>query len=170
MNRHVLLQYDKKWESDRGFVFYDYKQPEIFPNELRGTFDMVVVDPPFITEEVWALYATTTKLLMKDGVNIDGSPKGKMILTTLFENATMLKRILNARPTVSKILILQHFNESHYLSLLFPVQENVSMSKCCSIIWQICGESLITVFSSTFTGIPTQHSQSCVPIQPVHKL
>ena len=131
---------------------------------------MVVVDPPFITEEVWALYATTTKLLMKDGVNIDGSPKGKMILTTLFENATMLKRILNARPTVSKILILQHFNESHYLSLLFPVQENVSMSKCCSIIRQICGESLITVFSSTFTGIPTQHSQSCVPIQPVHKL
>lgn len=69
---------------------------------------MVVVDPPFITEEVWALYARTTKMLMKEGVNADGSPKGKMILTTLFENAAMLKRILDAKPTVSHSAIFQY--------------------------------------------------------------
>ena len=158
----MLQQYDKKWETDRGFVFYDYKQPEIFPEALRGTFDMVVVDPPFITEEVWALYATTTKLLIKDGVNVDGSPKGKMILTTLFENAGMLKRILNARPTVSKTSILQHLNGSNILilSTISNLFHHFSDRR----------KNLITVFLSTLTGIPTQHSQSCLPIQPIHKL
>lgn len=61
---------------------------------------MVVVDPPFITEAVWEMYAATTKLLLKTGTNDDGSPCGKVILTTLFENAEFLQRMLGAKPTV----------------------------------------------------------------------
>ena len=100
---HILRhpQFDKKWSSDRGFVHYDYKQPEIFPSELKGTFDMVVVDPPFITHAVWESYAVTVNLLLKSGTNADGSPKGKIILTTLQENADHLYSILKAKPTVS---------------------------------------------------------------------
>ena len=62
---------------------------------------MVVVDPPFITHAVWESYAITVKLLLKSGTNADGSPKGKVILTTLQENADHLYSILRAKPTVS---------------------------------------------------------------------
>ena len=96
-----MWQYDKKWEADRGFVFYDYKQPEEVPEALKGVFDLIVVDPPFITEEVWTMYTTTIRLLLKEGVNDENVPHGKMILTTLYENAEMMERLLGAKTTVS---------------------------------------------------------------------
>ena len=43
---------DTKWAKDPGFVLYDFTRPEDIPQDVRGTFDMVVADPPFITEEV----------------------------------------------------------------------------------------------------------------------
>lgn len=61
---------------------------------------MVVVDPPFITHEVWKQYAITSKLLLKQGSAEDGSPLGKCILTTVLENADLLKEILGAKATV----------------------------------------------------------------------
>ena len=98
-SKAYVFDYDKKWESDRGFVFYDFHQPESFPPSLLGTFDLVVVDPPFITHEVWEQYAITSKLLMKKGTAADGSPAGKVILTTVLENAPLLKTLLDATPT-----------------------------------------------------------------------
>lgn len=35
------------------------------PQSHQHTFDYIVVDPPFITEDVWKKYATTIKLLLK---------------------------------------------------------------------------------------------------------
>jgi hypothetical protein len=58
-------QFDKKWESDRGFVFYDFNDSENVPAELKGTFDLLVIDPPFITHEVWTKYAETSRVLCK---------------------------------------------------------------------------------------------------------
>ena len=71
----IVLDFDKQWESDPGFVFYDYNAPENIPERLRGTFEGVLIDPPFITTEVWEKYAKTAKLLLKDG--------GKIICTTI---------------------------------------------------------------------------------------
>jgi 16S rRNA G966 N2-methylase RsmD len=34
-------------------VFYDFNKPEDIPQELKNSFDMIVIDPPFITREVW---------------------------------------------------------------------------------------------------------------------
>ena len=68
---------------------------------------MVVVDPPFITEGVWENYSKTTKLLLKKGYSSDGTPIGKVILTTLAENADMLKCLLGAEPTVNIIAALE---------------------------------------------------------------
>lgn len=48
-------------------MHYNYKEPEKIPSELHQTFDFVVIDPPFITEEVWSLYAQAAKLLLKPG-------------------------------------------------------------------------------------------------------
>lgn len=89
-----VFDFDKKWESDPGFVFYDFNEPETFPEELRNTFDLVVVDPPFIVREVWEKYATSIKALVKPGTDETGVPCGRMLLTTVNENLPMLKEIL----------------------------------------------------------------------------
>lgn len=77
---------------------YDFNKPDDFPKDLHHTFDMVVIDPPFITkevrpthhditshhnkcpaapvltlrEQVWEKYAETAKLLLKEGVDSKG--------------------------------------------------------------------------------------------------
>ena len=37
--------------------------------ELRGAFDFVLIDPPFITREVWEKYAITARRLTKAGAH-----------------------------------------------------------------------------------------------------
>ncbi|CAI4224707.1 unnamed protein product [Auanema sp. JU1783] len=56
------------------FVFYDYKQPATFPPELKEYFDVVVVDPPFLSDECLVKTAQTVRLLSR--------PDTKIILCT----------------------------------------------------------------------------------------
>jgi hypothetical protein len=42
---------------------------------------------------VWEKYAITSKLLLKEGVDAAGVPVGKMLLTTVNENYSMLQVI-----------------------------------------------------------------------------
>lgn len=68
-----VFEYDRGWEKDPGFVFYDFNAPETVPAELLNSFDVVVIDPPFITEDVWRKYATTAHLLLKKGQDAEGT-------------------------------------------------------------------------------------------------
>lgn len=45
---------------------YDFNHPEAIPEHLQHSFDCVVIDPPFITREVWEKYAQAAKLLLRD--------------------------------------------------------------------------------------------------------
>merc|ERR1719443_1096527 len=52
--RAIVLEFDRrfaKWGAD--FVFYDYKDDSIpeLPVDWRNSFDVVVCDPPFLTED-----------------------------------------------------------------------------------------------------------------------
>lgn len=47
-----LFEYDKRFElfaADK-FVHYDLEEPLKFPEELRGTVDIAIADPPFLNE------------------------------------------------------------------------------------------------------------------------
>ena len=77
-----VFDYDKKWSNDRGFVFYDFHEPSNIPSDLIGKADYVIIDPPFITRDVWEKYADTAKLLIKKGNSLDGEPLGKIVCTT----------------------------------------------------------------------------------------
>ncbi len=66
-------QFDKKWASDRGFVHYDFNQPLDVPQNLLQSFDLLVVDPPFIVKEVWEKYAVTCKALLREGTCGEGN-------------------------------------------------------------------------------------------------
>eukprot|EP00906_Rhabdomonas_costata_P025408 RCo036328 len=87
-----LLDYDSKWKAVPGFVQYDFNHPVDLPGELRGQFDYVVVDPPFITEEVWTKYAETVQWLLSEAQG------GKVLCSTIAENAPMMQRLLGLQP------------------------------------------------------------------------
>jgi hypothetical protein len=88
--RSKVLDFDRQWASDPGFAFYDFNEPEAVPEELHSQFDFVLVDPPFITHEVWAKYAATVRILLRPG--------GRVLCTTIAENADMMQAVLGLRP------------------------------------------------------------------------
>ena len=70
----TLLEYDRRFEIyGDDFVFYDYNKPLELPEALqKESFDMVIADPPFLSEECLRKTAQTIKLLAK----------GKILLCT----------------------------------------------------------------------------------------
>ena len=92
--RSWCFDLDTQWQKEPGYVCYDFNKPIGFEgaDELKGTFDMVIIDPPFITREVWEKYTTTAKALLKPG--------GKVLASTIQENAPLMKELLGVTPQV----------------------------------------------------------------------
>jgi hypothetical protein len=90
--RSRVLDYDTQLGSEaEGVLFYDYNQPLALPAALKGAFRAVVIDPPFITRDVWQLYAQTARWLLAPG-------GGVVIATTVVENARLIAELLGAHP------------------------------------------------------------------------
>lgn len=79
------FEFDRRWEDDDGFVFYDCYRPAELPDELMGSFDLIIADPPALTDQTLECYATTIKLL--------AVPSGACILFSTLESfdVTMLE-------------------------------------------------------------------------------
>lgn len=63
----TLFEYDSRFlqKYETIFVHYDYKQPLSVPDHLCGTFDLIIADPPFISEECLVKIAQTIRKLCK---------------------------------------------------------------------------------------------------------
>mmetsp|Transcript_49922 Transcript_49922/g.139769 ORF Transcript_49922/g.139769 Transcript_49922/m.139769 type:complete len:438 (+) Transcript_49922:50-1363(+) len=125
-----VLEFDRVWEKDPGFVFYDFNDPEAIPAELHHYFDLAVVDPPYITKEVWSKYAITTRLLLKQGADDRGVPLGRLLCTSIAENAPMLNELLGIeprrfRPSIPN-LVYQYHTYTNYESARL-MQHNVEV-------------------------------------------
>ena len=84
-------------------MFFDFNHPENIPDAERNTYDMLVLDPPFVTREVWEKYAECISLLL---IN-DG--QGKIVLSTLDENEGFIKELTGCtkktfRPYISSLI------------------------------------------------------------------
>jgi hypothetical protein len=90
---HPKDQFDTSWEYCPGYHFYDYNHPTNIEGSLLGTFDLVIVDPPFISHSVWEKYATTARLLLK-------GYSAHIIATTVDENAGLMDSLFGCKPTV----------------------------------------------------------------------
>jgi len=66
----VNFEFDRRWESDPGFVFYDCYRPTEIAEQLHGQFDFIVADPPAINNRTLECYAATIKLLAARGAKI----------------------------------------------------------------------------------------------------
>ena len=66
-----LFEFDTRFDVyGRQFIHYDYSKPLEFrlADELKGSVDMIVVDPPFLSEECLTKTLQTVRhLLKKDG-------------------------------------------------------------------------------------------------------
>ena len=75
----------------------------------------MLIDPPFITQDVWEKYAEAAhKLVKKDGDKV----VGKFLLSSIDENAEMLNKLLGVskkafRPSIPN-LIYQYSFYSNY--------------------------------------------------------
>ncbi|XP_045776196.1 EEF1A lysine methyltransferase 1 [Maniola jurtina] len=62
----TLLEYDRRFEvHGSDFIFYDYNSPDKLPADLEHTFDLVIADPPFLSEECITKTSQTIQLLAK---------------------------------------------------------------------------------------------------------
>jgi len=65
----VLFEYDSRFNVfGKGFVQYDYKFPLDIPRDMSSQFDLVIADPPFLSEECLTKTAVTIKFLAKKNI------------------------------------------------------------------------------------------------------
>eukprot|EP00941_MAST-03F_sp_MAST-3F-sp1_P000943 g943.t1 len=119
-NKGKVFDFDEQWKSHSGFVKYDFNHPTVFPSELQHSFDFIIIDPPFITEEVWRKYAETAKLLLKK--------EGKLLCTTIDENKELLFELLGVKPCIFRPsipnLVYQYSVYANYSSKTLAIQNS----------------------------------------------
>lgn len=88
------------------YFMYDFNKPEDLPESFKQDFDMVVIDPPFITREVWEKYTIAVKFLLKEG--------GKVLASTIDENKEFMNELLGVkniafRPSIPNLVYQYSF-------------------------------------------------------------
>lgn len=81
--RICLLEYDKRFGvfgSD--FIPYDFQKPLNLPPELKGKFDRIICDPPFLSEDCQTKTALTAKLLARAWLPAPNSEGIRLIVST----------------------------------------------------------------------------------------
>lgn len=79
-----LLEYDTRFEVFRSeFVQYDLQQPLRIPQALKGKFDRIICDPPFLSEDCQAKIALTVRYLVRSWEQVDDDVQGvRLIMCT----------------------------------------------------------------------------------------
>ena len=85
------------------FNWTDYDK---YFSDLKGTFDFIVIDPPFITEEAWSKFAAFGKYLANE--------KCKFLVSSIAENAQNLKKFLGVdmkefKPSIPHLVYQYNF-------------------------------------------------------------
>ncbi|KAG6809063.1 hypothetical protein H0H93_016147, partial [Arthromyces matolae] len=88
-----LFEYDKRFAvlAPKKFVYYDLDEPDIFPEDLKGNVDVVLVDPPFLNE-------VTNKKVLQTIRQILHPTQGKLLLTTSTSIKDVVQRLYDQPP------------------------------------------------------------------------
>lgn len=81
-----LLEFDSRFRLlthvPANFIHYDYNKPLNIPKSLKGQFDAVVVDPPFLSEECHTKTALTARFFLKNPLKAGEKTESKVIVCT----------------------------------------------------------------------------------------
>ena len=70
-----IFEFDKRFDAFGSyFYFYDYKDPENVPEQCIGAYQVVIADPPFLSEECLEKVSKTVKKIL--------APGGKILLSS----------------------------------------------------------------------------------------
>jgi len=62
-----IFEYDERFKIyGDDFEFYDYKQPLVLREQLKNSFDLIIADPPFLSEECQVKTGMTIRKLGKE--------------------------------------------------------------------------------------------------------
>lgn len=90
------LEYDERFKVfGEDFVFYDYKEPLRLPADFKNSFDIVIADPPFLSEECLCKTAMTVKYLMKEKIIICTGKNTRISVKHYFIEWFSWKRLLH---------------------------------------------------------------------------
>lgn len=65
----TLFEYDRRFAAvGSEYIFYDYKAPLDVPTDKENYYDLIIADPPFLSEECLEKIARTIKFLAKDKI------------------------------------------------------------------------------------------------------
>ncbi|KAL2900867.1 EEF1A lysine methyltransferase 1 [Bienertia sinuspersici] len=65
-----LFEYDQRFEQyGSDFTFYDYNSPKDLPQTMKHTYQILVADPPYLSEECLKKVAQTIEYLTKPEKN-----------------------------------------------------------------------------------------------------
>ncbi|ORY12766.1 putative N6-adenine methyltransferase-domain-containing protein [Clohesyomyces aquaticus] len=69
----TLLEYDERFAVFKEFVQYDFQQPIKLPVELKNSFDRIICDPPFLSQDCQTKAALTVRWLAKNWTPMDAA-------------------------------------------------------------------------------------------------
>jgi EEF1A lysine methyltransferase 1 len=61
----VLFEFDERFAVFKEFVKYDFEHPTRLATDLKGSFDRIICDPPFLSEDCQTKAALTVRWLAK---------------------------------------------------------------------------------------------------------
>jgi len=93
LDNAMLLEYDQRFAdlSPKQFVPYDLDEPDIFPESLKGSVELAVVDPPFLNE-------VTNRKVVQTLRQILHPTKGKLLLITSTSIEDVLYKLYDSPP------------------------------------------------------------------------
>jgi hypothetical protein len=87
----TLLEHDRRFAVFPEFVYYDFAEPLKLPSELKGAFDSIICDPPFLSEDCQTKAALTARWLTSASspspariVVCTGERMGELVTTRLY--------------------------------------------------------------------------------------
>ncbi|KAF2813695.1 uncharacterized protein BDZ99DRAFT_485863 [Mytilinidion resinicola] len=79
----TLLEFDERFAVFKEFAMYDFEHPMRLPPELKGKFDRIICDPPFLSEDCQTKAALTVRWLAKSWTTASaGSNPFRLIVCT----------------------------------------------------------------------------------------
>lgn len=65
-----MLEIDERFGVFKEFVHYDFEKALQLPPELKGSFDHIIVDPPFLSDDCQTKGSKTTGLINMDWTDV----------------------------------------------------------------------------------------------------
>ena len=80
--RIALLEFDDRFSVFNEFVHYDFEQPLRLDPGLKGKFDRILCDPPFLSTDCQTKAAMTVRWLAKDSITQGSAQFPRIIVCT----------------------------------------------------------------------------------------